>query len=44
VALARDHGITTVFVPAVDAHEAALVDGWRFDVCSGPHWIHAINM
>ncbi len=27
VALARDHGITTVFVPAVDAGEAALVDG-----------------
>ncbi len=27
VALARDHGITTVFVPAVDAHEAALVEG-----------------
>jgi magnesium chelatase family protein len=27
VALARDHGITTVFVPAVDAAEAALVDG-----------------
>jgi magnesium chelatase family protein len=27
VALARDHGITTVFVPAVDAGEAALVEG-----------------
>ena len=27
VALARDHGITTVFVPAVDAAEAALVEG-----------------
>jgi magnesium chelatase family protein len=27
VALARDHGITTVFVPAVDAREVALVDG-----------------
>jgi magnesium chelatase family protein len=27
VALARDHGITTVFVPAVDAQEAALVEG-----------------
>jgi magnesium chelatase family protein len=25
VALARDHGITTMFVPAVDAAEAALV-------------------
>ncbi len=27
VALARDHGISTVFVPAVDAAEAALVEG-----------------
>src|SRR5947209_9057881 len=27
VALARDRGLTTVFVPAVDAHEAALVEG-----------------
>ncbi len=27
VALAREHGITTVFVPAVDAQEAALVEG-----------------
>ena len=27
VALARDHGITTVFVPAIDAQEAALVEG-----------------
>ena len=27
VALARDHGIRTVFVPAVDAQEAALVEG-----------------
>src|SRR5579871_1401762 len=27
VALARDHGISTVFVPAMDAAEAALVEG-----------------
>ncbi len=27
VALAREHGITTVFVPAVDAQHAALVEG-----------------
>jgi magnesium chelatase family protein len=27
VTLARDHGMTTVFVPAIDAHEAALVEG-----------------
>jgi magnesium chelatase family protein len=27
VALARDHGIRTVFVPAMDAQEAALVEG-----------------
>jgi magnesium chelatase family protein len=27
VAIARDHGIRTVFVPACDAEEAALVDG-----------------
>jgi magnesium chelatase family protein len=27
VALARDHGIATVFVPDVDAHKAALVEG-----------------
>src|ERR1035437_7014682 len=29
VALARDHGMNTVFVPAVDAAEAALVEGMR---------------
>ncbi|MEO8458104.1 MAG: magnesium chelatase domain-containing protein, partial [Chloroflexota bacterium] len=27
VGLAREHGFTTVFVPEVDAHEAALVEG-----------------
>jgi magnesium chelatase family protein len=27
VALARDHGIATAFVPAIDAAEAALVEG-----------------